>query len=326
MKTPSMKKIINKLASLILLSVASTTAGYAQTTPALSSLETSKDARAVALGGMSLLDTDVQYLYSNPSSIFGDSNILSVSTSLLGYGRTEGTEGRLINSTTSVAWRFLPRHAIFAGFRYEGGLRYTEITDKFGTEGKEKRPFDLIGDVGYAFEVSERFSAYTTVSLIQSYTGRGTYGVVFGLGGAYITQLRVSGIPFRMMLSGRISDFGPNIYYSRKDAFPMPAKAAITADISTTGSNTHTFGIALGGSGRFIPSGHRTGEANLGLEYKYRETGSVRLGYRQGIGISSALTAGGGISYEGLRLDLGYLHALQKEAMDSMILTLSFDY
>lgn len=297
----------------------------AQTRP-LALLEAPTDARAASMGGVSLMSTDRSYLYINPASIFDTDKIFTITASGILYPAYEGIDGRLMNGTLSAGWKFLDRHVMYAGFRYQGGLSYESVVDPFGATGKKTNPFDWAVDLGYAFHINEQFSAFATGSLIQTYTGRGAYGGAFSIGGNYRTELMLSEYESILNMAARVADFGTPIYYSSKDGYALPTKAELTADLQTSFNEDHKLGVVLGGRYYFLPSDAQTIQGNIGAEYTMFRLASVRAGYQLGTHSSGFWSLGLGVNYQGVKLDFAYLGAKKSHYSNRMMLTLSFDY
>lgn len=311
--------------ALLAVAVFSVLQAGAQTRP-LAVLESPADARAASMGGVSLMSTDRSYLYINPASIFDTDKMLTVTASGILFPEYEGIDGRLLNGAFSAGWKFLDRHVVYAGFRYQGGLSYESVLDQFGTTGKKTSPFDWSVDMGYAFKINEYFSAFATGSFIQTYTGRTAYGAAFSLGGNYHTSLMLGEYDSKLNVAARVADFGTPVYYSSKDGYSLPTKAELTADLATSFNEDHKLGVVLGGRYYFLPTKAQTFQTNIGAEYTMFNIVSVRGGYQIGTNSSNFWSAGVGAQYYGVKLDFAYLGGKSDHFNNRMMLTLSFDY
>lgn len=317
--------MIKKLFIALALITTSSWVLNAQTKP-LAILEAPLDARAAAMGGVSLMSTDRSYLYINPTSIFDGEKHLTISASGLLYPKYEGIDGRLMNTNISAGWRFLERHVVYGGFRYQGGLAYESVKDQFGTTGKKVAPFDWAADLGYAFKINNKFSAFATGSFIQSYTGRGAYGAAFSVGGNFLTHLQMGAYDSKLNVAARVADFGTPVYYSSKDGYALPSKAELSIDMMTKFSDNHQLALVLGSRYFFMPAKAQLFQGNFGAEYTLFNLLSLRAGYQLGAHSSSIWTCGLGAQYAGFKLDFAYLGGAKESFNNRMMLTLSFDY
>ena len=130
-------------------------------------LEENPDARSMAMGNVSLMSTDRNYLYVNPSSIFYNSNRYSASVNGTFFPKNDDVSGRILYGNASAAFRFADRHAAFIGYRYMGGETITEQTDQYGNLGKDIKPVDWSFDIGYSFKIKDKLSAFSRGSIIQ---------------------------------------------------------------------------------------------------------------------------------------------------------------
>lgn len=287
-------------------------------------LETPVDARTAAMGGVSLAHTDRSYLYVNPASIFQTDKKFTVSASGLMFPKMAMAEGRLLNGMVTAGWRFLDRHVVYAGFRYQGGLTLPSIKDQFGTPGKPLSPFDWSADLGYAFRFNDKLSAFASGSFIQSYTGRTAMTGTFSLGANYFMDLTNSGAKY-LNIAARVSDLGAPIAYSAKDVFAVPSRAELTGDFATAVSDTHEFNFTLGGRYFFLASDPLY-QANIGADYTLYKMVSLRAGYQYGSRSTSAWSAGIGVKFYNVKLDLAGIRGLGEYGSQKMMLSLSFDY
>lgn len=317
-------KMIKKILLLMTVGLFFSLQTNAQTR-SLAVLEAPADARAAAMGGVSLMSTDRSYLYINPGSIFDTDKRITATASGILYPKYEGVDGRLMNGTLSAGWRFLDRHVLYAGFRYQGGLSFANVQGQFDPEGKKVSPFDWTVDLGYAFKINENFSAFATGSFIQSYTGRAAYGGAFGIGANYITPLQLGKYDSKMNVAMRVADFGTPVYYG-KDGYSMPSKVELTADLATSFNQDHKLGVVLGGRYYFLPANAQVVQGNIGAEYTLFNIASLRAGYQIGGRSSSFWSCGVGAQYWGVKLDFAFLGGRKDSFSNRMLLTLSFDY
>ena len=161
-------------------------------------LEENPDARSIAMGNVSLMSTDRNYLYVNPSSIFYNENKYSANINGTFFPKNNDVSGNLLYGNASAAFRFAKRHAAFIGYRYLGGqtisvnpttnqsVQYAPavpaITSKFNI---------VVGDIlDVSQEQSEvlldlSVSGYPSIapgssSVVQLTPSESTYDLVFG--------------------------------------------------------------------------------------------------------------------------------------------------
>lgn len=298
----------------------------AQSSRVLPFLSTPTDARAAAMGNATLLKTDRNYLYTNPASIFNDDIRLTVTATGLTHmmPKDDYVKGNLMLGSVTAGYRFLDRHVVYAGFRYQGGLQIKGgISEQWGTNKRFTSPFDFAVDLGYAFRITDALAAYATGSFIQSYTGRAAYAGAFSVGANYLLTFSEA---TDLNLAARVADLGAPIYYSKKDAYAMPSNAQLTADFGHAFSDDHKVRAAVGAKYFFLPAKAQVFQTNLGAEYTLYNLASLRAGFQYGTKDTSLWSAGVGFAYRGAKLDLGYLGALNQFAANKLMLTLSFDY
>lgn len=320
----------NRLLTTLLLSILATLVGLPakaqnRSVPLLGS---PTDARSLSMGGATLMSTDRSYLYVNPTSIFisEDTHLTTSATEIL-FPKQEGIEGRMYNATLSLGWRFLDRHAIYGGFRTERGLTFPKVTDQYlSKSNREIHPFEYTLDLGYAFKINDRFAAFGTASFIQSYFGRSGYAGAFGLGANYHTPLSLGrDIQAALNVAARVADFGTLLYYSKKDAYALPSKAELTADLSM-GRGVHCGTIVLAGRYYFLPTKSQVMQMGIGAEYLYNGQWAIRAGYQYGTKHTSIWTAGAGVKFYGIMLDLALYGRTQTPTDTKAMMTLTYDF
>ncbi|MDO5017437.1 MAG: PorV/PorQ family protein [Porphyromonas sp.] len=289
-------------------------------------LETPTDARTAAMGNTTLTKTDRNYLYTNPSSIFdGDTQLTVTATGLyFNLPKSDFITGNLMFASATAGYRFMDRHAVYAGFRYQGGLGIKGGTnDQWGTNKKTSTPFDWAADLGYAFKFNDQLSAFATGSFIQSYTGRAAYAGAFSIGANYRFMLAED---TDLNVAAAVADFGTPIYYSSSEGYSLPTNARLTADFGHAFNDNHKVRAAIGSKYYFLPATAQVFQANLGAEYTLFNIASLRAGYQFGTQETNLWTVGAGVAYYGVKLDFGYISPINKYGSDRLMLTLSFDY
>lgn len=314
--------------SLLLLALflmSGTARVLAQESRALPFLETQTDAAAMAMGNLSLRTTGTNHLYTNPTALFGQTERLHISGSGLLYPHLEGVQGRLHYLQGNMAYRLAKRHALYAGFRFEGGLKYYEALDRYGKRGKGITPFDWSIDAGYAFHLSSHWNFWGTASFIQSYTGRPAYAWAFGIGANYRTKLELEEREVKLNGALRVDNIGIPIFYTRREAFVLPSKAEATLEIATDLNRDHALKVALGTMWHYLPIASKMAIGG-GVEYKHVGVVSLRAGGQYGSRQSSLWTVGAGVDLGWVRMDFAHLHSIHFPTLHQTIGTLSLAF
>ncbi|SPY34957.1 Uncharacterised protein [Porphyromonas cangingivalis] len=324
MKTDLLRRCC--LGILILGAIATSNTSLAQTR-LLPILESPVDARAAAMGGVALMNTDRSYLYINPTSIVYQDTKFTVSANGVLFPKYGAADGRLKKATISVGQKFFDRHAFYAGFRYQGGLSHKVSTGQFDNQDPlEYNPFDWVADLGYAYRISKRFSVFATGSFIQSYTGRAAYAGAFGIGANYLKDFQISETDVLLNIAARVADFGTPLYYSSSERYTLPSKAELTADLTTLFSKNHKLVTLIGGRSFFMPTNVQVYQANMGAEYTLYDLLSLRAGVQLGNRSTGHWSCGAGLGYKRAKIDFSFLRGLNTTHSDRLVLTLSYNY
>ena len=269
-------------------------------------LEVNPDARSMAMGNVSLMSTDRNYLYVNPSSIFYNGERYSASVNGTIFPKNDDVSGRLLYGNASAAWRFADRHAAFIGYRYLGGEKIASVTDQFGTPGNEIKPLDWSFDIGYSFKINNELSAFATGSFIQSKPANKTANAVsFGVGANYRTNVKLGGMQSQLNIAARVLDMGPQIEYD-SNKYDLPTSAEASADITMPLSDINKLNIAVGSRYFFLPTDASLFTVGAGAEYTYNSLVSARMGYHYGENESSRMTLGVGLNIQFISVDAAY--------------------
>lgn len=269
-------------------------------------LEENPDARSMAMGNVSLMSTDRNYLYVNPSSIFYSANKYSVSVNGTFFPKNDDdVSGRLLYGNASAAWRFADRHAAFIGYRYLGGETITGVKDQYNTPGDEIKPLDWSFDFGYSFKINEKLSAFARGSIIQQKFEESNNAFSFSLGGNYRTSLNLGSMESQLNIAARVLDLGPAIESSSEIKYDLPTSAQASADLSLPLCDMNELNIAVGGR-YFLPSDATLLTVGAGAEYTYNNLVSARAGYNYGENETSRTTVGFGLNINFLSVDAAY--------------------
>ena len=269
-------------------------------------LEVNPDARSMAMGNVSLMSTNRNYLYVNPSSIFYNGERYSASVNGTIFPKNDDVSGRLLYGNASAAWRFADRHAAFIGYRYLGGEKIASVADQFGTPGNEIKPLDWSFDIGYSFKINNELSAFATGSFIQSKPAdKSANAVSFGVGANYRTNVKLGGMQSQLNIAARVLDMGPQIEYD-SNKYDLPTSAEASADITMPLSDINKLNIAVGSRYFFLPTDASLFTVGAGAEYTYNSLVSARMGYYYGENESSRITLGLGFNIEFISVDAAY--------------------
>ena len=270
-------------------------------------LEVNPDARSMAMGNVSLMSTNRNYLYVNPSSIFYNGERYSASVNGTIFPKNDDVSGRLLYGNASAAWRFADRHAAFIGYRYLGGEKIASVADQFGTPGNEIKPLDWSFDIGYSFKINNELSAFATGSFIQSKPAdKSANAVSFGVGANYRTNVKLGGMQSQLNIAARVLDIGAPIEYNSNNKYDLPTSAQASADITMPLSDINKLNIAVGSRYFFLPTDAPMFTVGAGAEYTYNNLVSARMGYYYGENESSRITLGLGFNIEFISVDAAY--------------------
>jgi hypothetical protein len=264
------------------------------------------------MGNISLMSTDRNYLYVNPSSIFYNASKYSASLNGTFFPKNDDVSGSLLYGNASAAYRFADRHAAFIGYRYLGGQTITGQTDQYGTLGDDIKPVDWSFDIGYSFKINNKLSAFARGSFIQSKLEESNNTFSFSLGGNYRTNLNLGNMESQLNIAARVLDLGPAIESSSNLKYDLPTSAQVSADLSLPLSDINKLNIAVGGR-YFLPTDATLLTIGAGAEYTYNNLVSARAGYNYGENETSRTTLGFGLNIKFISIDAAYSIANDKD-------------
>ena len=258
----------------------------------LSILTVNTDAKTAAMGNASVA-AEGMYLYNNPAAFFATE-------------KAEGADGTFGLYAATAGYKFAKRHAVFAGFRYAGGLKLKGY-DFSGNPTKDYQPYNWTIDLGYTYLLGKGFAAYATGSLIYSHLSKNAMGAAFNVGGSYQNnELTLANKPANLMLDAKVGAIGPQLDYGNKHKTTLPTYFAVGGALSVDVAEKHQVAAALSSRYFFQPSEDKIFMIGGGLEYTYDKMVSVRAGYEYGDHDLSHVTMGAGFKYQGLRLNGAY--------------------
>lgn len=295
-----MTKLVYRLLGLSMLFVG--TGMYAQSR-ALPILELDPDARSAAMGHASMGEATSHHLYTNPSSLFYRDSHYTFSASGEMYPKTPDA-GRLMYGTASAGVKFLDRHIVYLGYRYLGGLRF-KAQDRFGQSKKTIAPMDMTYDLGYAFQISSHFSCYTTLTMVQSRVVQTSIGGGVGIGAHYRTAFGADQ-SYTLNLGAKVSDLGMPMRLSKGRTYAMPSSCTFGGELSKAFGSAHRVALATGTRYFFLPANAMLMTIGGGGEYTFMDMLSLRAGYEFTQKKVGGYSAGLGLHYRGVRLDVAY--------------------
>ena len=283
------------------------------------------DARTAAMGNASVA-AEGMFLYTNPAAFFTIDKQWTADVSASLFEKDEDIEGRYGLYAATVGYKLAKRHAVFAGFRYAGGLKLKGF-DMLGNPTKDYKPYDWTIDMGYSYLIGNGFSAYAMGSFLFSHLSKNANGAAFTIGGAYQNnEINVLNCPAKLMIDAKVADFGPKLDYGNGYKTSMPTHitggGALTVDVS----DKHQIGVAASASYYCEVDNHSMTMAGAGAEYTYNKMLSVRAGYEYGNHDLSHFTVGVGIKYQGLRLNGSYMLGTTDAKNSYLTVGLGYDF
>lgn len=270
-------------------------------------VEGNPDPKAFAMGNTLGMRADRFHIFTNPGSMVLDENRLSVDVSTEIFPKPEFDKGRMMQYNVAAGYKFLPQHAVMAGFRYAGGIQIPRMLDASGT-GSETTiaPFDWVADLGYSFAIQPSWSVYLTGAYATSYIGKTASALLFSVGTSYMGDLMIANSGATYSLSARISNIGGSVKYSDSEAtYPSPMAVELGGDMVFPIASEHVVTWALGAR-YFTPKDATQLRMGTGVDYTYKDMVSVRAGYDHISNIGHNLRFGLGGKYMGVRLDVSY--------------------
>ena len=111
------------------------------------------------------------FLYTNPAAFFTIDKKWTADVSASLFEKDEDIEGRYGLYAATVGYKLAKRHAVFAGFRYAGGLKLKGF-DMLGNPTKDYKPYDWTIDMGYSYLIGNGFSALCNGVVSSSVTSQ----------------------------------------------------------------------------------------------------------------------------------------------------------
>ena len=291
-------------------------------------------ASTLSMGGVGLMSATDHYIYTNPSSLLYQDKTYTLSLSGALRGKHLNAEGRLKDVNVSAGWHFLDNQALFAGFRYQGGLTYLYKNGLFeGGLQQEYKPYDWLASLGYAFRIDDAWSLFATGHFVYQYSGRPASGGIFSIGANYKVILdnrdrsNYTGYTRRWLnLSARISGVGTPLYYSKEESYPFPAKGEATGELFLTPHPHHRLRFLLGADAGFLRKELGVLAGTLATEYTYHDILTLRAGIHPATRESGRWSVGGGVCLYGIQVGMAYSWGLHDSYTNLGMLSLSYIY
>lgn len=314
----------NMLLCLMFITVAVSSVAQSRTLPFL---ESHGDSRASAMGNQALMSTEGNFLYVNPTSIFnGNTRITAgLNTQILPLG--DENSGREWYVNAQVGYRPHVDHAVYLGYRHQGGLKLSAVSVNGEDMGQFIEPRDLALDLGYAFRFHPKFSAFATAAFVESIVAERAYAGVFGLGFNYRDSVEIGSYVSPLNIAVAARDFGTNLRYGGQEkSYYLPTSLQLGIDWGVPFSDKHLLTLVAGGRCFILEREAQIYQIGVGVEYDIKDMIRAQLGYQYAQRQASVLTAGIGLHYAGFQLDLAYLHGLKADANYRFLFSLTYRY
>lgn len=281
------------------------------------------DLRAAAMGHSTLGNTREMHLYTNPASMLGNGQRLSLDWS--GEWFPDSEVGRMRQHNVSLGYRVTKSLALMAGWRQLSGLTLPTTEARGGAA--EIKPYGRTWDLGCALAVAEGLTLYGTATLLTEHLGTTAHGVALGVGLSYQRRLDISPeMPTLLTVGLRLQDAGKPVQFDNtKLPYSLPTSVLLGGEWGVQLAKRHQVSYAL--SSRFFTTGQTDKECHIGtgLEYTYNHSLSARLGYRYAKQGADLLTFGLGYELNArYRVNVVYNHAPAIYGVDRLMLGLGF--
>ena len=251
----------------------------------------------LAKGGASLTETSsVAYsAFANPAAIaFYDGKVDASA------GYTSWQPGSVKTSVISVGgtFKFGDKFGIATGLAYEGYPEYI-ITDLTGYENGTFKPTSMQLGVGFSYKIIPCLSIGANIGYATETLAEGsTYGAIDA---DVYAMVKFDG--FKATLG--VSELGGKVTSASGTAFSIPSAANLGVGYSLQAGEKH--GIDFNADAQYYFKGGIA--AAIGASYAYNDLVFVRAGYRYGgkTVIPSFASAGVGVKFYGVKLDLAYV-------------------
>ncbi len=317
------KNIVCKSLAIGAVALISISASAQESTP-LRILELNADVRSQALGGAHLVTNSNNYLYTNPTHIFGTDKQFSV------YAGTEflpkyDVAGREKYVAGALAYKINEHHAVFGGIRYLSGLSIPKTNNQGIDTNTDSKPNQTTFDLGYAYNINDKFSAFATGSMIRSVTNKQTTNYTFGIGASYKDQANLfdGTLPTKWNATLSAYHLGQDLDYGKGVYFRMPSTVALGIGAVSELSEQHSIGLQL--QGGYVTS-YKESLVGVGASYSYRKMLDLRTGFQHMGEDMNFYSVGAGVTCGKFALDLTYRMGLGEFTHNTLSVGLSASF
>lgn len=279
-------------------------------------LELNPDARSQALGGTNLVTHSNNYLYTNPTNIFGVESRFSayVGTEFMPKQEIGGREKYVV---ASAGYKLNEHHAIFGGFRYLSGLSIPKVNGMGEDLATNIKPNQTILDLGYAYNSCDKFFAYATAAMIRSVSNKQTTNYIFGVGVSYKDEAALfdGTLPTRWTATLSAHHFGQDLNYGEGVSYRMPSTISLGVGAMSDINEDHSVGLQL--QGGYVTS-YKESQIGVGASYEYRKMIGVHTGFQhQGKGLDF-YSLGTSLTFGKVSVNLTYRLGLSEFTRNSL--------
>lgn len=290
-------------------------------------VEGNADPRSAAMGNTTLGLSESFQLYNNPAALVYSSKTLSASVS--GDFTLPSTPfGTPMQYAGTVGYKIGDKRAVYIGGRYNGGLSIpiTHDTDMAGGNSSVLKPYQWTLDLGYAFTITRGLVLHGTGSYAQSYLGRKSSGLLFGVGANYATGIDLGSTPSFLQVGLRLMDAGTSVKFDDTGViYALPTSVALGGEWEFALTEEHHLSWALS-SRYFTPKDASLFLAGTGVEYNWRDMVKVRGGFQYGQHDLSKATVGLGAQWNGFHIDAAYSIGLAQTALNNLSVGLGYTF
>ena len=288
----------------------------AQVSRPLNVLETNPDARTSALADVMSTRADRMSLFVSPAALLGSDKTFGAEVSSQIYPKIEGLKGQTFQINAVAGYRFLDRHAVTIGYRYQGMPEavYFDMSNP-AAQMQTVRPFDWALDLGYGIRLGKGFSLSASGNVIASWIGKGAYTFSGSIGAFYQTKISHPDTePFDFSAGLKINDLGQPINYKGPaNSYAVPASLQLGTELGFSLGGKNHMDVLAGGRYFFLPKDATLLLLGVGAEYDYDDLLFARAGYQYGQkGLSFATLGAGAKVLGGLTFDFSYRFSTSK--------------
>ena len=302
---------------LIAALLAGSVSAEAQNSRTLEVLQTNPDVRTTALGETMGARQDRMSLFVSPLALIPQEGNFGIEASTQIYPKVEEITGRTMQYNVIGGFKFLDRHAISVGFRYQNApeIQWFDLNDfNASADPYTVKPFDWSLDLAYGFQITPEFSMSVSGNVIASWLGYGSYTGAASIGAFYNREYTFSdGQTGVLGLALKVNDIGAPLNYGPGHAYALPTNFAFSVEFGRGFAPNHHFNFLLGAKYYFLPPEAQLFTLGGGVEYDYNDLIFARLGLQYGTRDTSRFTAGLGVKFlHRFALDAAYSNGMDR--------------